>query len=152
MTFTFEKIQFTRKAVFLFLFSEICCCSMENLNGNIEGIFTAFALILLHSYSTFFSFPLYTWIEFAIPKSISFSLPSTKRKLAGFKSLWIIPSLWMTLTASSICCQYVFSSVSVKVLRFFRRNPARSMLPHSRTKIILFSSFFCSLKRKHFSI
>ena len=27
----------------------------------------------------------------AIPKSINFSFPPTKRKLAGFKSEWIIP-------------------------------------------------------------
>lgn len=31
------------------------------------------------------------WILFAMPKSISFSEAFTMTKLAGFKSLWIIP-------------------------------------------------------------
>lgn len=32
------------------------------------------------------------WILFAMPKSISFSDAFTKTKLAGFRSLWMIPA------------------------------------------------------------
>ena len=84
----------------------------------------------------------------AIPKSISFRRASTRRKLAGFKSLWMIPCWWTTWTASSICLQNPCSSPLDILLRFFRKKPARSILPHSITKIIALFSWLSSLFSK----
>ena len=84
----------------------------------------------------------------AIPKSISFRRASTRRKLAGFKSLWMIPCWWTTWTASSICLQNPCSSPLDILLRFFRKKPARSILPHSITKIIALFSWLSSLLSK----
>ena len=42
----------------------------------------------------------------AMPKSMSFSAPSTNRKLAGFRSLCTIFCSWIVPTASTICSKY----------------------------------------------
>lgn len=50
-------------------------------------------------------------IALAMPKSISFSDPLTRRKLAGFKSEWTIRSSCMVFTAKSICCNVFKRSI-----------------------------------------
>ena len=80
------------------------------------------------------------WIVLAMPKSISLSVPSTKRKFAGLRSECTMRSSWIAATASSICCQYSrmkFSSgaksLSVALAFSFRESIlARSISPHSR--------------------
>ena len=92
-------------------------------------------------------------IVFAMPKSISFSVPSTMRKLAGFKSECTMRSSWIVFTASSIWLQYrrmksrssivsaaIFSAVhpfALAILDFFsrrrERSRARSTSPYSST-------------------
>ena len=51
-------------------------------------------------------------IALAIPKSISFREPLTRRKFAGFKSECTIRSSWIVLTAWRICCKMVSSKHS----------------------------------------
>lgn len=58
-------------------------------------------------------------MPFAIPKSMSLRVPETIKKLAGFRSECTIRSLWIVLTASSICCQYSLQPEQSAVSRHF---------------------------------
>mmetsp|Transcript_8831 Transcript_8831/g.22254 ORF Transcript_8831/g.22254 Transcript_8831/m.22254 type:complete len:307 (+) Transcript_8831:801-1721(+) len=69
-------------------------------------------------------------MAFAIPKSISFNLLPTKRKLAGFRSECTILWSWITCTASSICRQNMRTSSNVS-LSPRCKNLARSVSPYS---------------------
>ena len=119
-----------------------CCCCCFSVGEN----HSSFEEVLRHRSCK--GVVLLTCNVRAIPKSISFRRASTRRKLAGFKSLWMIPCWWTTWTASSICLQNPCSSPLDILLRFFRKKPARSILPHSITKIIALFSWLSSLLSK----
>lgn len=86
-------------------YSVVCKLDLASTAARLHILFTSRQLLpdlvmrAIHTWDSRAMDVVSPFMALAMPKSISFSWPSTSRKLAGFRSLWTMRSSWTPDTA-----------------------------------------------------